>query len=78
MLTPVENLLSMETMAKEAPSISKRTLRHWLYSNLDGFRDRCAVKVGRLVFLDRPAVEAWLSEHRQAEEVHEGQEVVAV
>ena len=73
-----ENLLSLETMAKQAPSISKRTLRHWLSANRDGFRDRCAVKVGRLVFLDRPAVEAWLSEHRQAGEVHEGKEVIAV
>ena len=70
-----ENLLSLETMASQAPSISKRTLRYWLHLNLDGFRDRCAVKVGRLIFLDRPAVEAWLAAHRQ---VDVGQEAVEV
>jgi hypothetical protein len=55
-------------MANQAPSLSKRMLRHWLYANLDGFQDRCAVKVGRLIFLDRPAVEAWLADHRQDRE----------
>lgn len=55
-------------MVNQAPSISKRTLRYWLAVNRDSFRDRCAVKVGRLVFLDRTAVEAWLEEHRQAGE----------
>ena len=64
-----ENLLSLEMMAEQAPSLSKRTVRHWLAVNRDGFRDRCAVKVGRLVFLDRAAVDEWLEEHRQAGEV---------
>ncbi len=61
-------------MAKQAPSISKRTLRHWLDSNQDGFRDRCAVKVGRLIFLDRPAVNAWLAAHRPVDVGQDGVE----
>ena len=67
-----ENLMSLETLASEAPSISKRTLRYWLHLNKDGFRDRCAVKVGRLVFLDRPAVDAWLAAHCQVDVGQEG------
>jgi hypothetical protein len=55
-------------MAKQAPSISMRMLRYWLEQNRDGFRDRCAVKVGRRVLLDGVAVQAWLEEHRQVGE----------
>lgn len=69
------NLLSLSAMASQAPSISKRTLRYWLDLNKDGFRDSCSVKVGRMIFLDRLAVDAWLAAHRQADA---GQEGVAV
>jgi ribosomal protein L34 len=51
-------------MAQQTPSVTKRMLTHWLASNLDGFRDRCAVKIGRRVLLDREAVEAWIEAHR--------------
>jgi len=42
-------------------------LKHWLNSNLDDFRDRCAVKIGRRILLDQTAVEQWLEAHRLGE-----------
>jgi hypothetical protein len=39
-------------------------IKHWLNSNLDEFRERCAVKIGRRILLDQTAVEAWLEAHR--------------
>jgi hypothetical protein len=35
-----------------------------LHLNLDGFRDTCAVKIGRRLLLDVAAVEAWVEAHR--------------
>jgi len=66
----VTNLASLDMLAEETrPAITKRMLVHWLTSNLDGFRKRCAVKIGRRVLLDRQAVEVWLEEHRGKTEV---------
>jgi hypothetical protein len=42
-------------------------LAHWLQTNMDGFRDSCAVKVGRRVLLDQAAVATWLDAHRQGQ-----------
>jgi len=63
MQTLFENLLSLKTMAEQAPSLTKRRLQYWLTLNLDGFRDRYAVKIGGKMYLDRDAVNAWLSAH---------------
>jgi hypothetical protein len=59
--------MSLELLAQQTPAISKRMLKHWLNSNLDDFRDRCAVKIGRRILLDQTAVEQWLEAHRLGE-----------
>ena len=59
------NLMSLDLLAQQTPSINKRMLAHWLQTNMDGFRDSCSVKVGRRVLLDQAAVAAWLDAHRQ-------------
>ena len=64
MPTTVADLRSLELLAQQTPAISARMLRHWLQLNLDGFRDQCAVKIGRRVLLDKDAVEVWLEDHR--------------
>jgi hypothetical protein len=56
--------VSLELLAQQTPAISKRMIKHWLNSNLDEFRERCAVKIGRRILLDQTAVEAWLEAHR--------------
>ena len=63
--TTLANLMSLDLMAEQTPSINKRMYAHWLQTNMDGFRDKCAVKVGRRVLLDAAAVAAWLDAHRQ-------------
>ncbi|TNF29766.1 MAG: hypothetical protein EP329_14935 [Deltaproteobacteria bacterium] len=42
---------------------SERSVRHWLYQNTDGFRSRCARRIGRSVVLNVAAVWAWVDEH---------------
>ena len=58
------NFVRVTPMAQQAPAISEHMLKHWLPGNLDGFRDRCAVKIGRRVLVDQAAVAAWLDAHR--------------
>ena len=64
MPTTVDHLVSVEQLEQRSPALSKRLLRHWLHLNFDGFRDACAVKIGRRLLLDVAAVEAWLETHR--------------
>ena len=67
MPTTLANLMSLDLLAQQTPSINKRMLAHWLQTNKDGFRDECSVKVGRRVLLDAAAVAAWLDAHRQGQ-----------
>jgi hypothetical protein len=64
MPTTVAHLVSVEQLEQRSPALRKRLLRHWLHLNLDGFRDTCAVKIGRRLLLDVAAVEAWVEAHR--------------
>lgn len=63
--TIAHNLLSMDQFAEQTPAITRRMLAHWPQSNMDGFREKCAVKVGQRVLLDTAAVAVWLEGHRQ-------------
>ncbi|HEY5865307.1 MAG TPA: hypothetical protein VI542_07105 [Candidatus Tectomicrobia bacterium] len=67
MSTMLANLMSLDLLAQQTPGITKRMLAHWLQIDLDGFREACAVKVGRRVLLDQAAVAAWLDAHRQGQ-----------
>ena len=59
------NLMSIPQGTQDAyPYIAERTWRHWIFSNVDEFRHRCVVKIGRRLWLDAEAVAAWLEEHR--------------
>lgn len=73
MPTTVENLLSLEMLAQQTPAINVRMLKHWLHLNLDGFRDRCAVKIGRRVLLDSHAVTSWVEAHRPTGAAQDGE-----
>jgi hypothetical protein len=59
------DLLDIPNGTREAYShISERTWRYWSQANVDDFRKRCVVKIGRRVWLDAAAVAVWLEEHR--------------
>ena len=44
--------------------VNHHLLTYWLQANLDGFRDSCAMKIGRRILLDQAAVAVWLEAHR--------------
>ena len=49
------DLVSMETLLQHIPALEERTLRYWMSSNPDNFRERCMVIVGRgRLFLTSP------------------------
>ena len=63
--TPLAMLVSLDMLTEQcSPAITPRMLKHWRDSNLDGFRDRCVMKIGRRLLFDRSAVEVWMEEHR--------------
>ena len=62
--TPLANLINLEMLEQQTPAITRRMVKHWHDSNLDGFRDRCVMKIGRRLLFDRTAVEVWMEEHR--------------
>jgi hypothetical protein len=64
MPTSIENLVDIKTLAQQSPVLKPRMVQHWLHANIGGFRDVCAVRIGRRVLLDRAAVDAWLDARR--------------
>jgi len=43
-----------------------RSVRHWVDDNVDGFRTACAIRIGKLWFVDRAAATAWLENIRRS------------
>lgn len=41
---------------------SVSTVRWWIFKNVDGFNDRCVVRVGGRVYIDTIEAEKWLRE----------------
>jgi len=41
---------------------SEHAVRWWILKNVDGFDDRCVLRVGRRVFIDLIEAERWLCE----------------
>ncbi len=43
-----------------------RSVRHWVANDIDGFRSACAIRIGKLWFVDRAAATVWLDDMRQS------------
>jgi len=48
------------------PGFTNGGVRAWLFSDQDGFRSQCAIKIGAKVLIDFDAVDVWLASHREA------------
>jgi hypothetical protein len=65
-LTDHGNLLTMDMLLAQIPALTERTLRYWMSSNPDRFREHCVVIVGRKTYFDLQGLERWLLDHRGA------------
>ena len=63
-LTDHGNLLTMEMLLAQIPALTERTLRYWMQTNPDRFREHCLVIVRRKTFFDLQGLERWLLDHR--------------
>ncbi|MCZ8036296.1 MAG: DNA-binding protein [Novosphingobium sp.] len=62
----LRNLLTVAQVEELNPALSQATLRWWIFNaEVNGF-NKCLIRVGGRVFIDRVALEAWLEEHRAA------------
>lgn len=60
-----QNALSVAQLAELNPAFSEATIRWWIFNaETNGF-NRCLIRIGGRIFIDRNAFEAWLEEHRQ-------------
>ena len=62
-LISVAELAELKT-AGGSQLFPESTVRGWMHDNLDGFRDRCVVRLGQRVMVDLDALDAWLEERR--------------
>jgi hypothetical protein len=60
------NMGTMDMLLDRFSALKERTIRHWLQSKPDRFRERCVMTVGRKLYFDLAAMEQWLLEHRGA------------
>jgi hypothetical protein len=65
-LTDQGNLLTMAMLLEHIPALTERTLRYWMATNPDRFREHCMVMVGRKSYFDLQGLERWLLDHRGA------------
>ena len=63
-LTDNGNMLTLDMLLDRIPALKERTVRYWMQSNPDRFRERCVMTVGRKLYFDLAAMEQWLLEHR--------------
>jgi len=61
----MKNLYTVKQAAEEIPGFTIGGLRNYLFLDTDGFRTKCAVKIGAKVLLDMDAVNEWVVEHRE-------------
>ena len=60
----IEHLYTVAQLAQLNPAFSEATVRWWIFNaEANGF-NKCIIRVGGRVFIDRVAFEAWLEEHR--------------
>ena len=61
----VQDILTVAQLAELNAAFSEATIRWWIFNaETNGF-ERCLVRIGGRVFIDRTAFEAWLEDHRQ-------------
>lgn len=46
--------------------VSDKTVRWWIFYNSYGFHDRCIIKRGRRIYIDRAALVQWIAEGNPA------------
>jgi len=63
----IKRLGSTRQLAEAYQGFTIGGVRAWLFSDQDGFRSQCAIKIGAKVLIDFDAVDAWLAEHRESE-----------
>lgn len=59
-------LVTVRQLAEVSPAFTENSIRQWLFYDTDGFRTKCAIKIGAKVLLDLDAVGEWLDDHREA------------
>lgn len=65
-LTDRNNLITMGMLLTQIPALSERTVKYWMSSNPDRFRECCVVMINRKTFFDLEGLERWLLDHRGA------------
>jgi hypothetical protein len=60
-----QNALSVAQLAELNPAFSEATIRWWIFNAATNGFNRCLIRIGGRIFIDRNAFEAWLEEHRQ-------------
>ena len=69
------NLLTVKGLGEKfrdpdgTPLFPEATVRSWIHSNMDRFKDRCVIKPGGKVFVDMAAFSDWLEERRGARSI---------
>jgi len=61
-----KRLGSTRQLVEAYPGFTIGGVRAWLFSDQDGFRSDCALKIGAKVLIDFDAVDEWLEAHREA------------
>jgi len=66
--TPAQQkrLGSVKQLTDKYPAFTVGGVRHWLFNDTDGFRSKCAIKIGSKIVIDFDAVDKWLNDHREA------------
>jgi len=57
---------SVKQFLMEYPFFTNGGTRALLFSDTDGFRSECSIKIGAKVLIDFDAVDLWLDAHREA------------
>jgi len=61
----MQNILTVAQLAEENPAFPESSIRWWIFNaDRNGF-DRCIIRIGQRVYIDRKAFEDWLEAHRE-------------
>jgi len=56
---------NIKQLLAEYPGFTNGGVRAWLFSDQDGFRSACSIKIGAKILIDFDAVDEWLDAHRE-------------
>jgi len=61
-----QDVLTVAQLAEENPAFPESSIRWWIFNaDWNGF-DKCIIRIGQRVYIDRRAFEQWLEAHRES------------